>query len=195
MKNAYPIVVGIDFTAASDVAIQKALELSRRVEGDSLHLVHVLPALDAKRGDHLEREAERIEAAYAELRAYVLDHATRLDRGAWNQETVFHVRRGDPSEALHQLAVDVDAELVVVGTHQRKGLAKLVLGSVAEKLVSTSRVPVLVACEKNFEGLAKTEVPEPRRPGEDLNDHTTRPEGRAEQLLLGKRNSHISGLV
>jgi nucleotide-binding universal stress UspA family protein len=195
MTNAYSIVLGIDFTEASEAAIQMGLELSRRVEGDALHLVHVLPALDAKRGDHLARESERIEAAYTELRAYVLEHANKLGKGTWTQDTVFHVRRGDPAEALHQVAIDVDAELVIVGTHQRKGLAKLVLGSVAERLVSMARLPVIVACAKNFEGLEKTETPDPRRPGEDLSDHSERPESRAEQLLLGRRNSHISGLI
>lgn len=191
----YPIVLGIDFTEASEPAIQMALSLSRGMQSDALHLVHVLPASEARFGTHLEREAERIEAAYTELRAYVVEQSARLGRGAWQQHTVFHVRRGDAAEAIHQVAVDVDAELIVVGTHQRKGLEKLALGSVAEKLVRTARLPVVVACSKDFSGVARTEVPDARRPGEDLTDRTPRPDSRAEQLLLGHRTSHISGLV
>jgi len=201
MSHAYPIVVGIDFSDASEVALRKALELSRRVHVDVLHVVHVLPAGEARLGAHLSRENDRIEAAYAAVRTYVLDHAQRIAKhdgtrdGEWSQQAVFHVRRGEPAEAIHQVAVDVDAELIVVGTHQRGGIAKLVNGSVAERLVGIARLPVLVACEKDIEGLEHTAVVEPRRAGEDLNDHTPNPPSRAEHLLLTPRSQHISGLV
>lgn len=201
MNNTYPIVVGIDFSDASEVALRKALELSRRVHVDVLHVVHVLPAGEARLGEHLARENERIEAAYAAVRTYVLDHAQRISQhdgtrdGEWSQEVVFHVRRGKPADCIHQVAVDVDAELIVVGTEQRSGLAKLVTGSVAERLVGMARLPVLVACDKDLTGLPHTDTVEPARAGEDLSDHTPNPPSRAEHLLLAPRSQHISGLV
>lgn len=195
MSTQYQIVLAVDFTPASDVAIGHALEVARRVEADVLHLVHVLPSIDVKRGGGMREQSELIETAYTNLRAYVQDHARKLGKGQWSQEVVSHVRLGDPAECIHQVAIDVDADLVVVGTHQRKGIAKLVAGSVAEKLVGMARVPVMVACEKNFEGLLRTEQPEPPRAGEDLSDHSSRPESRAETFLLGARTSHISGLL
>lgn len=200
MSHAYPIVVGIDFTDASEVALRKALELSRRVHVDVLHVVHVLPAGEARLREHLTRENERIETAYAQVRTYVLDHAQRIAQhgtrdGEWSQQCVFHVRRGEPAEAIHQVAVDVDAELIVVGTHHRSGIAKLVAGSVAERLVGLARLPVLVACEKDLAGLTTSDVVEPRRAGEDLSDHTPSPPSRAEHLLFTSRSQHISGLV
>lgn len=201
MSHAYPIVVGIDFTDASEVALRKALDLSRRVHVEVLHVVHVLPAGEARLREHLSRENERIETAYAQVRTYVLDHAQRIAEhdgtrdAEWGQQCVFHVRRGEPAEAIHQVAVDVDAELIVVGTHQRRGIAKLLEGSVAERLVSMARLPVLVACEKDLAGLTATEVLEPRRAGEDLNDHAPNPPSRAEHLLFTPRSQHISGLL
>lgn len=195
MSNRYQIVLAVDFTPASDVAIAHALELSRRMESDALHLVHVLPQTDVKHGGHMREQSELLESTYTQLRSYVQDHARRLDRGTWSQDVIFHVRYGDPAEAIHQAAVDVDADVIVVGTHQRKGLSRLMLGSVAEKLVGLARLPVVVACEKNFAGLTQTEQPEPRRAGEDLTDHSARPESRAETFLLGARTSHISGLL
>lgn len=201
MSHAYPIVVGIDFTDASEVALRKALELSRRVHVDVLHVVHVLPAGEARLREHLKEENARIDAAYAAVRTYVLDHAQRIAKhdgtrdGEWSQQAIFHVRRGEPAEAIHQVAVDVDAELIVVGTHHRKGVAKLVVGSVAERLVGMARLPVLVACEKDIADLAPSDQIEPRRAGEDLTDHTPNPPSRAEHLLFTQRSQHISGLV
>jgi nucleotide-binding universal stress UspA family protein len=193
--SKYNIVLAVDFSPTSDVAIAHALEVARRVEADVLHLVHVVPALDVKRPGGLREQSELIEMAYTNLRAYVQDHAKKLGKGQWSQDVVSHVRLGDPAECIHQVAVDVDADLVIVGSHQRKGLAKLMLGSVAEKLIGLARVPVMVACEKNFEGLPRTERPDPPRPGEDLSVHTERPESRAETFILGARTSHISGLL
>jgi nucleotide-binding universal stress UspA family protein len=53
------------------------------------------------------------------------------------------VRVGVPWEQILAAAAEVSAELVVVGTHGRRGLAHVVLGSVAERVVQLSPVPVL----------------------------------------------------
>jgi nucleotide-binding universal stress UspA family protein len=51
---------------------------------------------------------------------------------------------GDPSTALHRSAVDIAADLVVMASHGRRGLARLVLGSITEDVVRAGGVPVLV---------------------------------------------------
>ena len=53
------------------------------------------------------------------------------------------VRRGDPAKAILDLAQELNADLIVVATHGREGLAHLALGSVAETVVRESPVPVL----------------------------------------------------
>ena len=52
---------------------------------------------------------------------------------------------GDPAEQVLNTARGLDADLIVMGTHGRKGLSHLVLGSVAERVVRESSVPVLTA--------------------------------------------------
>jgi nucleotide-binding universal stress UspA family protein len=54
------------------------------------------------------------------------------------------VRTGDPSDELLALAKELDASLVVLGTHGRSGLSHLLLGSTTEKLIRKSPLPVLV---------------------------------------------------
>jgi hypothetical protein len=61
---------------------------------------------------------------------------------------------------LLQMAVDYDADLMVVGTHGRRGVERMMLGSVAEELVRKARCPVLVARPKDYTGLERTPRPD-----------------------------------
>jgi nucleotide-binding universal stress UspA family protein len=52
---------------------------------------------------------------------------------------------GDSAEQVLNTARGLDIDLIIMGTHGRKGLGHLVLGSVAEKVVRESQIPVLTA--------------------------------------------------
>jgi nucleotide-binding universal stress UspA family protein len=54
------------------------------------------------------------------------------------------ITEGDPSAAIYRVAQELDAELLVIGTHGRTGLARLALGSVAERAAETAACSVLV---------------------------------------------------
>ena len=58
-------------------------------------------------------------------------------------ELKLQVREGDPSREIIRAAADLGADLIVLGTHGRTGVAHLLIGSVAEKVVRKSPVPVL----------------------------------------------------
>jgi nucleotide-binding universal stress UspA family protein len=51
---------------------------------------------------------------------------------------------GDPAGEIVRLAADEDAEMIVLGTHGRSGLARVLMGSVAESVVRRALCPVLV---------------------------------------------------
>src|SRR4030095_8651118 len=102
------------------------------------------------------------------------------------------MRLGDPAKEIHQVAVDVDADWIVVGTHGAKGIEKLILGSVAETLIRTARLPVLVARPKNFQDLERTETVEPPRSGDNLHKAGL---STTEILHFHPRNTHLSGLI
>jgi nucleotide-binding universal stress UspA family protein len=59
--------------------------------------------------------------------------------------TNFLIRRGSPAEAILETAANVGASLIALTTHGRTGAARWVLGSVAERVLQASRLPVLVA--------------------------------------------------
>ena len=62
--------------------------------------------------------------------------------GTTTKPSVF-IRFGTPHEEITKFADEMDVDLVIMGTHGRTGLAHLLVGSVAERVVRTSKVPVL----------------------------------------------------
>jgi nucleotide-binding universal stress UspA family protein len=188
------IVVGIDLSETGDHALREGMRLCQRLPGSELHVTNVIYA---ERGLHDAQRLAQLEQLLRTRVAELRERVTQVcrpeqDAGAFSQETVFHVRIGEPAEALHQVAVDVEADLIVVGTHARTGVGKLLLGSVAESLIQIARVPVLVARPKDFGGLPRTERPEARRPGEDLHGHGV---SHRVHLEFMPRTRHIAGLV
>ena len=59
-----------------------------------------------------------------------------------------HLREGAPDVEIHRLADELSAGLIVMGTHGRKGISHALMGSIAEKVVRTSKVPVMVVPPK-----------------------------------------------
>lgn len=188
------VVVGVDLSNTGDNGLREAMRLTRQLPDSELHVVHVLevsrPVHDARRLDEL---AGALRTRLDALKEHVATVCTpAASEGMFHQETVFHVRLGEAAAALHQVAVDVDADMIVVGSHGRRGLEKLVLGSVAEQLIRIARLPVVVAHPKDFDELPKSPHLEPAREGQGELDngvsHRTR-------LSFRPRTSHISGLV
>ena len=185
-SESHRIVVGADLSETGDHAIRQAVRLAKQLSSSELHVTYVIPTSHARNLKEVDRElSEKLE----QLRKHVTTVcAPPANSGSFSVDTIFHIRIGDPAEVIHQVAVDVDADLIVVGTHGRKGVEKLILGSVAEELIRTARVAVLVAHPKNFANLPKSERLEPAR--------TDQPAHQSLRLHLEfpPRNSHISGL-
>ncbi len=136
------ICCAVDFSDPSRFAMQEAAGLALRLDG-SLALVHVYdaPALDAadtlrpatELADRLSREAkEELERWRAEAEGI----AGRPVRSA--------MPVGNASAELVRFASEGGFDLIVMATHGRTGFRRLVLGSVAERVVHHATVPVLV---------------------------------------------------
>lgn len=160
----YKIVVGIDGTELGDLAIVQAFELARDRPDTEIHAIHVVTGADLR--DVAGREMDKRDHVLQTLPHETWVRLERLARGMHQPPgrmcISVHVRFGPPAETIHQVAVDYDADIIVVGTHGFTGFERMLLGSVATRLLEIARCPVLIARTKHFEGLPKTERVEPR---------------------------------
>ncbi len=136
------ICCATDFSEASRIAMLEAAELARRFEAE-LELVHVHLPLPAVGTDLLASGVDVEESAPAELENTL---------AMWREEAERLVGRpvratlmtGEPGAELLRHAREREADLLVVGTHGRRGLRRLVLGSIAARIVREAPCAVVV---------------------------------------------------
>src|SRR5262245_54911155 len=131
------ILVPTDFNPPSDAALSYARLLGKTFDA-SLHLLHVAGPRSTVPRQPVE-SPDAVATALRELR----DRLTAEDRSP--HVAVLVVEAPDPAGQIVRTAGSIDAALIVMGTHGRGGVARLLLGSVAEKVVRTAPCPVLTA--------------------------------------------------
>lgn len=141
MAEVKRILAAVDFSDTSTEALAHAADLAGKL-GASLDVVHayqlpvyalpdgaVMATADftARLSDDLQKELDRVAEPHRKAGLQV--------------ET--HLVRGVPHAEIVRRAQDEGADMIVLGTHGRTGLEHLLLGSVAERVVRTSPIPVL----------------------------------------------------
>ncbi len=133
------ILVPTDFSGYSKQAIAYACELAKRFAAE-LHLLHVVqfPIVAAPYTGAVAQAGLRPEVSarkeLEDLQASALDQIARVER---------MVRAGAPFVEIVRHAKEKEIDLIVMGTHGRTGLAHMLIGSVAEKVVRKAPCPVL----------------------------------------------------
>ena len=126
------ILVATDFSRCSLAALEYAEELARRL-GAELLLMHATgaPSMPAEVSPRGHDDAARVLAESVE----------RLRNEGVRARAL--VRPGAAAEEIRRTADAERASLIVVGTHGRSGIARVLMGSVAELVVRTANCPVL----------------------------------------------------
>ena len=149
------ILIAVDFSPSAAAALRTGLDLAAR-SGAQPHVLHVLPefaALDPEvEALYSARERSHRKLARQEAEAELFGFLGRQNGGG--EGLVRAVRFGHPATAVLDYASQHRVGAVVVGMHGRRGLRRLLLGSVASEVLHRSTVPVLA-------------VPEPRTGGRD----------------------------
>jgi nucleotide-binding universal stress UspA family protein len=160
MSDSAPvqIVVAFDFSPSAEQALARAIEVVARAPQ---HVMHVAAVIDVHGGplvgtlggatyrdaDHLQQVvSERVAAAFAgrptaaEVQFYV------------------HARIGKAHEEVLELAREVGADLIFIGSHGKTGFERMLLGSVSEKVVREAKCPVMVVRAKGYPTVERTKV-------------------------------------
>ncbi len=140
MITFHHILVPIDFSEASNRALDLGLELAEKF-GSKLTLVHAydIPVMYSQ-GVYWPIEPLEVEAKQE------LD-AVRAGARARHGATDAVVGQGPPWERILEVARERGVDLIVMGTHGRRGVSRALLGSQAERVVRLSPVPVLTVSE------------------------------------------------
>ncbi|WP_251343684.1 universal stress protein [Haloplanus halophilus] len=139
------ILVPTDGSDGVERAIEHAVEVAT-IHGATVHGLYVLNA-DAYAGLAMESSWESVDSLLREdaeaAVARVREIATEMGEG---DDPAVPVRtavvEGKPSREIVNYAEDEDCDLVVMGTHGRGGIDRLLLGSVAESVIRASSIPV-----------------------------------------------------
>lgn len=142
------ILIPTDGSETAENAVDHALDLAEKY-GAEVHALYVVDvdamslSLGAEQVDRLQQgnfdEMEEVKAKAEKATGYVADRAS--DRGLG---VVEHVAGGQPHSVIADYVADTGVDLIVIGSHGRSGVKRALLGSVTERVLRETHVPVLV---------------------------------------------------
>lgn len=167
----YRVVVGSDFSALGDRAVAEGLRLCTQYAHSELNVITVGveaqggvllpgPNLHALPGAHAQEQA-RLHVARLSDAYFTVQPCGGLEKIA------VYVATGSPAERIVALATAIDADVIVLGTHARHGLDRILLGSVADEVLRRAPCGVFVLRPRDFlNGEKLPEIQPALRPGE-----------------------------
>lgn len=157
-----PVVylVALDATPSGDDVLELSCAVASALPGPAeVHILNVMgPATPevAAMGAGALGDTTAVDGARK-----LVDRACELARQRFSGRVIGHLALGDPWREVVQMAASLRADLVFVGTSGRTGVARLALGSVAEKVVRHAGCPVLVARPKDHHSHAVPQIEPP----------------------------------
>ncbi len=160
--SRFVILAAMDGTAEGLEVAKYAADFAGRLSGVELHLLHCVSQLRADL-QLSEVPAHMGDAKFVREGEEVLERATAETRHLFNGKLATHLTSGSPTREILQLANDLRADLIIVGTQDLRGPKRMLLGSVSEHVAKRARCPVVVVRKIRY---AETE-PEIEPPCED----------------------------
>ena len=133
------ILVATDFSEGSDEALDQAIEMARP-SGAEIEILHVIELAEEFPFGTTYFDAD-YGVLYMSIDRQLTERAQRVSAAGLPCHT--KISEGSAVPEITQRCRSIDADLIVVGTHGRTGLAHAMLGSVAERVVRRAACPVL----------------------------------------------------
>ena len=139
MADIKRIVVPTDFSAPADAALTYAIDLASKL-GATVSLVHVFDDPSGiHSGEYVPMPSEMRGEILADLRRRLAELVATRGHSELNPQVLI----GPTARTIVESARESGADLIVIGTHGRHGVSRLLMGSVAERVVRTATCPVL----------------------------------------------------
>ena len=151
MRTHQHIIVAYDFSQSSMAALERAVDLASRTAANVLHFVCVIDGHSAIPAIPVD---DKVDAAYATKVQEALFTEVELQLALAQTDArvdfFVHARIGKPAEEILDLATEIGADLIIVGSKGLRGLERLIVGSVSEKIVRAAGCTVEVARPKAY---------------------------------------------
>lgn len=136
------ILFATDFSEGSAVALPYAVDMAKQY-GAKLYLVHVVYDITKATGWYVPHVA--IGEIYDEIEKSAKAEIEKIDTAGMRdlKEVEQVVLKGTPYEEIIRFAEENEVDLVVLGTHGRKGIDRVLFGSTAEQILRNAPCPVL----------------------------------------------------
>jgi len=141
------ILVPTDFSNYSDNALKYAIDIARQYRA-KIYLLHVIDEYiqqcvdDYCLSDATLKEIE--QASITNSTDRLQQEQNRVAGGATDVAISAYVKRGVPYEEILREQEEKDIDLIVLSSHGRTGIRRMLIGSVAEKVTRAAKCPVLL---------------------------------------------------
>ncbi len=153
------VLIAIDREPAALHVIEEGIRVAESRGGAEIHLVHAIIPNQPTLADGYVRSEQQDDGETEAARLY-MDKMMAFAKGAYTRGPVVgHLRRGVPADSVIGAANYIEADVLVVGTHDYRGMKRFFLGSVAEEVVRKAGCPVFVIRPKHYETKAPEIVP------------------------------------
>lgn len=138
LTKAERVLVALDESDFSQTALEQAIQLGKLC-GSKIYVLNVIDLYPGTMSVAADLEEELSKAAWK----IVHEAQEKVQGEGLECETLVHMG-GQPHEFIVREARDNDVDVIVLGTHGRSGLRKVLMGSVAERVIGHAPCPVLV---------------------------------------------------
>lgn len=138
MSNYNTVLLGVDLTEVSTEVADRAKAIAES-NGAKLHLIHVIEPLSFAYGGDIPMDFSGIQE---EIQQQAKQQLTKFGENYGVDDSCQHIVLGRPEVEIHALAEEINADLVVVGSHGRYGLT-LLMGSTANGVLHGATCDVL----------------------------------------------------
>jgi nucleotide-binding universal stress UspA family protein len=133
MSDLKKILIATDGGSTSEIVAAKGFQLGKKLDAEI-----ALVVLVSETGATSQELAEIIKSNYIKSQQILIEKVFG-DFKVW-----LFTEEGNPYEAILRVAKEWEADLIVLGTHGRTGLSHLLIGSVAEKVIRHSTIPIFI---------------------------------------------------
>jgi nucleotide-binding universal stress UspA family protein len=138
------ILIAIDASEPAEYAVEAGIDLALKLKAE-VALLHVVPPMPTAIIDLTLVEADS-SGRFEEGKQLLAEYRRCLPKKTQVEEMVVD---GLPSDEIVAIAKDWNADLIVLGTHNRHGISRFILGSTAETVLRRAPCPVLVVRHKD----------------------------------------------